>query len=136
MQASFTIPGKPMGKQRPRVYGRHAVTPEATVNYENWVRLCWQEANGRLPMMGKPIRANVSLYYPIPDSWSGKKKNEAQTGKIRPIVKPDIDNCIKILFDPLNGIAFRDDAQIVEITATKYYSDQARVEVTLEEIEP
>ena len=41
-QIRFSIPGKPFGKQRPRVVHRgsysKAYTPEETVNYENLVK--------------------------------------------------------------------------------------------------
>ncbi|CZR99694.1 Endodeoxyribonuclease RusA [Clostridioides difficile] len=55
-------------------------------------------------------------------------------GLIRPSKKPDLDNIIKSVADSLNGIAYKDDSQIVEVVSKKYYSDKPRVEVILEDI--
>ncbi|MFL8231041.1 RusA family crossover junction endodeoxyribonuclease, partial [Clostridioides difficile] len=55
-------------------------------------------------------------------------------GLIRPNKKPDLDNIIKSVADSLNGIAYKDDSQIVEVVSKKYYSDRPRVEVELEDI--
>ena len=47
-EVRFTIPGKPFGKQRPRVVNRgkfsSAYTPKETVQYENLVKLYFQQA--------------------------------------------------------------------------------------------
>ncbi|WP_139353333.1 RusA family crossover junction endodeoxyribonuclease, partial [Clostridioides difficile] len=53
---------------------------------------------------------------------------------LRPNKKPDIDNVVKIIADSLNEIAYKDDTQIVEVVASKYYSDKPRVEVILEDV--
>ncbi|CZR99762.1 Endodeoxyribonuclease RusA [Clostridioides difficile] len=55
-------------------------------------------------------------------------------GLIRPNKKPDLDNIIKSVADSLNGIAYKDDSQIVEVVSKKYYSDRPRVEVELEDV--
>ena len=50
-----------------------------------------------------------------------------------PIGKPDLDNLEKPLWDAMQGVFFQDDAQIIEKTITKVYSDNPRVEVFLYE---
>ena len=52
-------------------------------------------------------------------------------GKIRPTKKPDADNIMKAVADALNGIAYKDDSQIVNVTIAKWYSDTPRVEVAI-----
>jgi Holliday junction resolvase RusA-like endonuclease len=48
----------------------------------------------------------------------------------RPRPKGDLDNCLKILLDALQGILYRDDAQIVQIHAERFDApDAPRVEV-------
>ena len=61
-----------------------------------------------------------------------KKKIELmEKGEIRPTIKPDLDNCVKIVADSLNGIAYKDDSQIVSVVADKYYSDTPRLELRI-----
>ena len=106
------------------------MTPEKTVLYENLVKLCWDEQCGTYTE--KPLYAIVSIFYSIPKSTPKKNIEPMLAGKIRPCKKPDIDNIIKIIFDALNGVAYKDDTQIFEVNATKAYGEQARVEVELE----
>lgn len=49
--------------------------------------------------------------------------------------KPDFDNIGKIVCDSLNNIAYHDDAQIVDAQVRKFFSDDPRVVVTIQEAE-
>ena len=52
-----------------------------------------------------------------------------------PLKKPDSDNIAKIVLDSLNKIAFDDDAQVVELTVIKKWTEeQERIEFELEEV--
>ena len=53
---------------------------------------------------------------------------------LRPIKKPDMDNVVKVIADSLNGVAYRDDTQIVDQMCRKFYSDEPRVEVIIRQI--
>lgn len=137
MEVKFTVFGEPKGKGRPRFNTRtgHAITPKDTVNYETLVHMEYlhQCGNARFPddaMLDMRIKA----YYSIPQSKSKKKKELMRAGVIRPTKKPDMDNCIKIIADALNKIAYHDDTQIVDCQVRKFYSDDPRVEVRILEI--
>ena len=80
------------------------------------------------------IKAEIKVFMQIPKSESMKKKAAMMAGQIRPTKKPDADNCAKSVLDALNKIAFDDDSQIVELHVNKYYSENPRVTITLEEI--
>lgn len=144
MIVKFTVPGEPQSKGRPRFSynGRfvQTYTPDKTVNYENLVKLAWmQRAEDELKepirKLEGAIRAEIVACFPIPKSASKKKHAQMADGKIRPIaVKKDIDNVCKSVLDALNGIAYDDDRQVVEILAYKYYSENPKVYVTLSEI--
>ena len=131
----FVIPGEPTGKARPRVtrWGTH--NTEKTILYENLVKMCYEE---QYPMgmayTEKPLYAIVSIFYGIPKSTPKKNILPMLKGEIRPCKKPDVDNIIKVVFDALNGIAYKDDTQIFEVHAVKRYGETARVEVELFEI--
>lgn len=120
---TITIPGVMRGKGRPRLSARngmaHAHTDEKTRNAEAHIRQCVLQQVGQICLEG-PLRVSMHIAVQIPESWPKKRKASALAGGIRPTSKPDLDNCIKLL-DALNGIAWRDDSQIVEQTATKVY---------------
>lgn len=52
--------------------------------------------------------------------------------EIMPTKKPDCDNVAKMICDALNGLAYKDDAQIVNLNVLKAYtSDVPFVAVTI-----
>ena len=128
----FTVPGEPKGKARP-VFSRRqgyvkAVTPEQTVLYENLIKLQYaQQCKNHKFDDDAELLVEIVAYYPIPKSTSKKKRELMLAGVIRPTKKPDADNVAKVYCDALNGIAYKDDTQIVELTVAKYYSDTPRV---------
>ena len=131
----FTIPGVPVGKGRPKfsTFNGQAVayTPEKTVNYENLVKLSFQ-ASGEKPFDRETqLKAIILAYFPIPKSTSKKKREKMQTDLILPTKKPDTDNIAKAILDALNGVAYYDDAQVVELHVVKKYSDEPRAEVMI-----
>ena len=111
--------GRPKGKARPRFANGHAYTPKATRDYEKLIGTCYTEQDGR-KFTGK-ISLDVQAVFKIPESWTKKKKHEAVFEGKRPECRPDIDNIVKVVMDGLNGIAYEDDAQVVEIKASKVY---------------
>jgi len=130
----LVIPGKPLGKQRPRVLKNGITyTPKETMNYETLVKQLYITQHFQKQLSG-PIRVSITAYFPIPASVSKKKKELMRTGVIRPESKPDWDNVGKIITDALNDLAYHDDKQIVEATVRKFYSDEPRVEIELEEV--
>lgn len=110
----FTIPGRPVPKGRPRLgcHGRKVFiyTPPATREYEKlvgWVAKCM----GCRPV-GGPIVATIDVYYRS---------------------KLDVDNVAKSILDGLNGVAYEDDDQVVELLVRKHkVKDKADERVEIE----
>ena len=132
----FTVPGEPKGKGRPK-FSRQGkfvktYTPETTVNYENWVKICFLEA--KQSKLAGELKAEINCYFGIPSSYSKMKKGEAKKGLIRPTKKPDIDNIAKIVLDSLNGLAYDDDKNIVSCQIEKWFDNNPRVEVYIYEV--
>ena len=141
------ILGEPMGKQRPKFSTANGFvktyTPEKTQSYENLVKYAYQEKYGE--MVFRPhsqIKAHIIAYYGIPKGHYKfhKRTNTIELdrigrdmlgGYIRPTKKPDTDNIAKICLDSLNGIAYPDDSQIVELTVEKWYAKEPKVEIIL-----
>lgn len=129
----FSVPGEPKGKARPKVntYTHKAVTPYQTKAYENAVMWSFQEdCKGEEPIEG-PVFIKINAFFGIPKSASKKMKADMKSGAIRPTKKPDADNIAKIICDALNGIAYHDDAAIVDLFVSKWYSMDPRVEVEI-----
>ena len=136
MTVKFEIPGKPTGKGRPRFRrGGQPYTPDATVEYENLVRLSYK-INTHGEKLNGEIKASITAVFPVPKSDSKKKRAQKLEGTIRPTVKPDCDNIAKIILDALNHIAYDDDSQVVSLELQKIYGEEPKTIVTLEELKP
>ena len=133
----FKIPGKAQAKQRPRM-GRSGIvyTPKETLIHENYVKMCYSDYAkqfGWLPYENQ-VRAEIEVLVAVPKSDSKTKKKAKIEGMIRPAVKPDCDNLAKSILDSLNGLAYHDDKQVVELSVKKYYAENAEVRVRLTEV--
>lgn len=128
------IPGQPVGKGRPRFVRAtgHAYTPTKTKDYEALVKRAYIIYNGHTMLTG-PIRLDISAVYQLP-----KDKKRRATLAQRPYTgKPDIDNVAKVIQDALNGLAYEDDKQVVEMYVEKRYcgeDEEPHVSVTVGEI--
>ena len=133
MKIELEILGKPMGKGRPRLSKYGTYTPEKTVNYENYVKLCFINKYKNYTPTEKALKAKITALFEIPTSYSKKKKKEL-IGQPH-ANKPDADNIAKIVLDSLNGLAYKDDNQIAELEIKKVYGEQAKVILDIEEID-
>ena len=139
---SFTLPGPPRGKGRPRSRiarsraGQQFIavyTDADTRSYENALRTVGAIAMKRAGLKEPfdcALCVKVVAVFPIPKSWSLKKQKAAKEGVVRPTTKPDWDNIAKLV-DGVNGVVWRDDSQIVSGSVEKVYgaSPELRVEV-------
>lgn len=79
---------------------------------------------------GTPLKLTVLAYSQMPKSRQKRFDSE-------PFVKkPDLDNIVKCVMDGLNGVAYEDDAQIVEIVAHKMERKRGGGEWTKFAVEP
>ena len=137
MKLKFVVLGEPQGKGRPRFSkgGPHVKTrtPDETILYENLIRSEYQRQCGsaRFPDETQ-LDVRILAFYPVPSSVSKKKRRMMLDHQIRPGKKPDWDNIGKVVTDSLNQIAYRDDAQVVDAQVRKFYSEQPRLEVTIQ----
>lgn len=96
------------GKSFPRVY-----TPSDTLQYEKALQVLTKV---QLPPKFKVLEAPLSIHI----TFALVRPKSSQ--RAYPSVKPDLDNYVKCL-DALNGLVWKDDAQIVEIHALKVYAE-------------
>ena len=131
---TITVPGAPASKGRPRFDRRtgRAYTPETTVTAENWIR--WHATQEvRDPFTGALV-VFIDAHFPIPKSWSKGKQADAVKGLLLPTTGKDADNIAKACCDAMNGVAYPDDAQIVELHVTKRYAAEPRTIITIREL--
>lgn len=144
-EITFTVPGKPQGKARPRAAraGAHVrmYTPEKTVSYENKIMACYLAAcqvDGRAARAGQsvlrfasPVEMWIEAYFEVPKSYPKAKAAKCLANDPPPCCKPDMDNITKAVADALNGVAYKDDTAITDQHITKRYSSPARLVVRL-----
>lgn len=137
MTCDFVVEGKPVGKGRPRFKRMgnfvQTYTPAATADYEKLVSLRFQNAGGVIT--DKPVRVEVVAFFAPPKSTKKRDRIEMLANRILPEKKPDIDNIAKIILDALNGIAYKDDSQVVDLSVKKCFAAEASVYVHIEEID-
>ena len=136
---TITLAGAPQGKGRARAFvrGGHVghYTPETTRTYEGMIRTAAMDAIGAMPAINSPVEFILRAIFQVPASWSGRKRDQALTGAIKPGKKPDLDNIAKAWNDALNGVVYRDDSLICRMTLEKRYGPQPLVVVTVKPIE-
>ena len=130
----FIIPGKVQAKQRPRFNGKFVYTPKETTNYENWVKACYLEKYNNEKLLEAPLEVRIIAFYEIPSSTSKKRKQLMLDNKIYPTIKPDTDNIAKSILDSLNGIAYKDDKQVVDLRVRKQYAEVPSVSVWIRQV--
>ena len=134
-EITFVVNGAPIGKHRHRSMVLpngmiHNYNTKKNTDYEKLVKWEYKKQCSHIYFTGE-LEVVINAYFPIPSSWSKKKKQAALEGEFRPQTKPDVDNVSKILLDSLNEVAYDDDRQITDCHIHKYYSDEPRVEVTI-----
>jgi Holliday junction resolvase RusA-like endonuclease len=128
---TFQIPGKPRGKQRARTFqttkGVRTVTPEQTVNYENWVKMCFIQAR---PEGFKVYENAVGMEITV------VQKKAKSNKMLHPCLTPDLDNVAKIICDSLNGLVYVDDKQVIELHIVRTWGAEEKVMVEIWNVIP
>ena len=133
----LTISGEAVAQGRPRAVRRgnsvRLYDPAKSRNYKAYVRMTAALAYKGALLDGE-IALKIAIYRLPPQSWSKAKTALALAGGIRPATKPDLTNSAKGIEDALNGLIWRDDAQIVHLELDKFYAAEPRVEITVKKI--
>ncbi len=141
MRIAFTIPGTPTAKGRAktrafkmgdRIISQH-YTPSKTQRAENSFLAQALPYKPESPLTG-PLSLRISAVFPVPASYSRRRRAECLAGEEWPAKKPDYDNVAKLVTDALNGVFYRDDCQICACQVIKIYGDEPCVSVVLEHL--
>lgn len=131
----FEVPGKIIGKGRPRLnsYTGVVYTPTRTKDYETLVEQYFLIKYPRFKELEGRIKVSIIAYFAIPKSIKKSDIDEMLENNISPTKKPDIDNIVKIVLDSMNRFAFKDDTQITKLEIEKKYGLEEKVYIKIEE---
>ena len=134
MKIKFTVPGQPVAQGRPKftTIGGHAraYDPKKSVDYKKIVAYHAMQHKPKQLLEGE-LEVEILIFKECLKSFSRKNMELAELGQLRPITKPDADNYAKGPLDAMKGIIWKDDGQIVDLIARKFYSSRPRIEITV-----
>ena len=107
--------GAPVGKARARVVKGHAYTPQKTRDAEEEWQWLFVGSHYQSFLEDVPLSVTIRAYMKDP------------------VKKPDASNICKLVEDALEGFAYADDKQIVELHVYKI-KGEPRTEVTIQDM--
>ena len=120
---SFFVPGKPVQQGSMRIYNNRIVHTSAN-ELKAWRELVgWKAKEARVEKVPEHEPVLISLTFIFVRPKSVKREF--------PTVFPDLDKLLRSILDGLTGIAYHDDAQVVEIYTRKRYGETPGVEVSV-----
>lgn len=120
--------GHVVPKERPR--GNNHYTPAKTVKFEKSVLDWFTASAGKYRPPYCPVAINLEIYDKLPNSFDpivGQMMRE----RLVFCSVGDVDNKVKAVTDALNGVAFKDDRQVVGITVSRTYRETAGFHLTI-----
>jgi len=137
----ITIPGNPTRQKRARSKNGQRLYDPQKKEKADFVRMVMGQISlDERIEKGKPVYMEFRFYLPRP-------KHHYRTGKFSHLLKAsaptlpctsstaDLDNYVKFVKDCLNGIAYHDDAQVVDYgSVKKRYAEVPRTEIYIQEI--
>lgn len=126
------IPGEPVPQGRPRFVRRGrfhvALDPERSRKWKAHAKKYIEAAVYPAGPLEGPLELDVLFVFASPASHHPKATKANPTPAPLPRrwrgSRPDADNLVKAAMDASNGILFKDDCQVVSITARKVWGAQ------------
>ena len=123
-KAKFTIPGKPVPQKRHRMGRGFSYDPSAPDKKRVRTEIIFQNRKKNIHKGDVSMFITFHMQRPKSHYRTGKFKEFLKKGSpYKHTSKPDIDNLIKFIMDCCSGILYKDDNQVVNITANKQYAD-------------
>lgn len=117
----FTVHGKPepLRRHRSTRQGRSYDDPK-NGPYADAIRWAWNESHGREHT--GTVKLIVWATFARPASHWTTRGALSSAGLRAGPPRPDVDNLVKAVMDALNGMAWRDDTQVVALDAVKRWT--------------
>lgn len=129
MSIDFHVPGIPQPKGSTRAFRRprssRLIVTSANPKLKGWERDVYYAALAVRPPTRLMGAVGVSLVFTLP---------APKQGRVLPSVRPDLDKLIRGCLDPLSGLIYNDDRQIVDVTAVKRYGPEPGASIRVESL--
>lgn len=139
MRVVFSVDARPVPQgsmvasynRKQEVAHVHHVQGTALAQWRASIRKAAKEAGATLSPSAISVRVVFGMPRPKAQTqWrAGKLVPKMQHYYDRPKVAPDLDKLVRSVLDSLTGLCYADDAQVVEIYASKVYADVTVIEV-------
>ena len=128
MKYSFYFDGHIMPMQRPRVTrSGMSYIPKETQKSKRAIAREFKNSCGDVDPFDGPVAVSITIYRPMTKALAKKLDVAIRHGRdldpsafLAP-TKPDIDNQVKTILDALEGLAYVNDSQVVDLVAHKRY---------------
>lgn len=123
----YTFLINPIGKPRMTRRDKWAKRP-CVMRYRAWKDEMWalEKLSGLNLRKATPVEVEVIALFPMPQSWSTKKRYEMKGAPHRQ--KPDADNVLKAVLDALWP---NDDQKIAGTSCRKRWAEAGSIEMTI-----
>lgn len=124
LDLEFTIPGEPVSWKRGNFVNGRVVTPRLQKAIKRLIGSKARLSMGPRPIVQGPVEVDLRFYFKAP----------AKPPTSRHVTKrPDLDNLEKLVFDALNDVVWRDDAQVWHVVKAKQYAVEPHTVVRVRE---
>ena len=121
---TFFVPGKPTQQGSMKHIGNGRVIHSKSAELKFWREaIGWRAKSTKIELLSNcAVEIHLRFILPRPKTIT----------RAFPTVPPDLDKFIRAVLDALTGIAYKDDAQVCKITASKEYDDTPGVWITID----
>ena len=124
---TYMVPGDPIPLARCRYGGRGQIY-DAQKHLKNQWQIVLAHQHENIPLFTGALFLDITFFFPMPLSL---KRKWPQLQYKPHTNTPDIDNCVKFIFDVGNNILYPDDRSICQVQARKLYDYEPRTEFTI-----
>ena len=127
----FTVMMKaqPQGSMKAFVVGGRAILTSDNAKMKPFraevKRMALASITGEAPVFASQVPVRLVIRFQFVRPASAKKRPY-------PSVKPDIDKLQRAVLDALTGVIYKDDSQVVEVTARKSYGLENKTTILIE----
>lgn len=128
MKYSFYFDGHVMPMQRPRVTrSGMSYLPKETQKSKREIAGAFKDKYKDADPFTGPVSVEITIYRPMTKALAKKvdvatrHRRALDVVTMSPATKPDIDNQVKTILDALEGLAYVNDSQVVDLVAHKRY---------------